>query len=261
LTPLLLSELMKAADRKRHWLSGGYPDGGVLRPAGYPGWQSDYLTLLTQRDLPAWGLPARPQTTMRLLRMLAAVHGQVWNASQIGQSLGLSYKTVNGYLDYLAGAFLIRRLPSWQANIRKRLVKSPKMYWRDSGLLHSVQNVPDAETLLSRPWVGASWEGYVIEQILGTLTSRGAHFDAFYFRTSDQYELDLLLDFGGTILAFEIKLTSHPSPSDMDRLSRTAELAGATRSFLITRTSQVVEDTRRVSCDLPWLLRHLETIR
>ncbi len=257
LTPLLLSELKKAVEVGRHWLCGGYPDGGVLRPGGYPDWQSDYLTLLTQRDLPAWGLSARPQTTIRLLRMLAAVHGQVWNASRIGQSLGLSYQTVNSYLDYLIGAFLIRRLPSWQANIKKRLVKSPKVFWRDTGLLHSVLNASNRENLLSQPWVGASWEGYVIEQVLGALTSRGARFEAFHFQTSDQHELDLVLDLEGRILAFEIKLTSQPSPADMDRLNRTAKMVGATRCFLVSKTSRVVEDERRVSCDLPWLMRHL----
>src|SRR5438132_10316002 len=95
----------------------------------------------TQRDLPNWGLPAKPQRTDRLLRMLAALHGQVWNASQVGQSMGLSYQTVNSYLDYLAGAFLIRRLQPYQANVRKRLVKTPRIYWRDSGLLHALLNV------------------------------------------------------------------------------------------------------------------------
>ena len=85
----------------------------------FPHWQRDYLALLAQRDLPAWGLPAKPQVTQRLLRMIAAVHGQAWNATQMGQSLGLSYHTVNGYLDYLEGAFLVRRLSPWHANVGK----------------------------------------------------------------------------------------------------------------------------------------------
>lgn len=95
LAPFLWTELATTASRERLWLCGGYPDAGVLEPRAYPQWQRDYLTLLVQRDLPNWGLPARPQTTDRLLRMLAALHGQVWNASQVGQSLGLSYQTVN----------------------------------------------------------------------------------------------------------------------------------------------------------------------
>jgi len=173
LTPFLLDELPKAS-LDALWLHGGFPDGGILKPKQFPQWQRDYLSLLTQRDLPNWGLPARPEVTQRLLRMVAAVNGQLWNASQIGQSLGLSYMTVNGYMDYLVGAFLVRRLPSYQTNLRKRLVKRPKYFWRDSGLLHALLNVSDADDLLNQPWVGASWEGFVIDQILGTLARRVA---------------------------------------------------------------------------------------
>jgi predicted AAA+ superfamily ATPase len=120
------------------WHFGGYPDGGVINAARFPEWQRFYLDLLAQRDLPHWGLPARAATTQRLFRMLAAVHGQTWNASQIGKSLGLSYHTVNQYVDFLEQAFLIRRLPAYSANLRKRLVKAPKLYWRDPGLLHAL---------------------------------------------------------------------------------------------------------------------------
>jgi predicted AAA+ superfamily ATPase len=257
LTPFLWSELSGRVSRARLWLYGGYPDGGVLKPGPYPRWQLDYLALLAQRDLPAWGLPANPQTTDRLLRMLAAGHGQVWNASQIGQSLGLSYHTVNHYLDYLVGAFLIRRLQPYQPNIRKRLVKSPKVYWRDSGLLHALHQVFDQRALLAQPWVGASWEGFVIEQVLGELTSRGRTFGAYHFRTSDQYELDLVLDFGRERWAVEVKLTSSPSPADLARLDRTADLIGAARRFLVSQTERSSGDERRGSCNLSGLLERL----
>ena len=145
----------------------------MLGERRFPQWQLDYLTLLTQRDLPNWGLPAVHRTTDRLLRLLAAAHGQEWNASQIGKSLALSYHTVNSYLDYLEGAFLIRRLNAFHGNLRKRLVKRPKVYWRDSGLLHALLNVGDAETLLRQPWVGVSWEGFVIDQALTALQHAG----------------------------------------------------------------------------------------
>jgi predicted AAA+ superfamily ATPase len=257
LTPFLLTELGTKASRDRRWLCGGYPDGGVLTPKRFPAWQMDYLALLTQRDLPAWGLPARPQTTNRLLRMLAALHGQAWNASQVAQSLGLSYQTVNTYLDYLVGAFLIRRLHPYQANIQKRLVKSPKVYYRDSGLLHALLNVPGEKALFSQPWVGASWEGYVIEQALGELSARGRPFDAYYFRTSDQYELDLVLNFGKERWAVEIKLTSSPAPEDMARLDKTADMIKASRRFLISQTLRSSGDNHRISCNLPSFLDHL----
>jgi uncharacterized protein len=257
LTPFLLSELKTKAARERHWLCGGYPDGGVLKPKQYPRWQLDYLMLLAQRDLPNWGLLARPQTTDRMLRMLAATHGQAWNASQLGLSLGLSYQTVNGYLDYLTGAFLVRRLQPYQANIRKRLVKSPKVYWRDSGLLHAILNVTDERTLLAQPWVGASWEGYVIEQALGDLSARGKNVSAYYFRTSDQHEIDLVLDFGKELWAVEVKLTASPRPDDMSRLEKSADMIGASRRFLVSKVTRSSGDDRRASCNLPSFMGHL----
>jgi len=257
LTPFFMTELTTKASREHLWLFGGYPDGGVLEPKQYPRWQLDYLALLSQRDLPSWGLPAKPQTTDRLLRMLAALHGQVWNASQVGQSLGLSYQTVNSYLDYFEGAFLTRRLQPFQANIKKRLVKSPKVYWRDSGLLHALLNVSDERGLLAQPWVGASWEGFVIEQALGEMSSRGRNFNAYYFRTSDQHELDLVLDFGKDRWAVEVKLSSSPGLDDMRQLDKTADMISATRRFLVSQTSRSSDDGRRVSCNLPSFLKHL----
>jgi hypothetical protein len=257
LTTFTLAELGTRAARDRLWFRGGYPEGGVLKAGRYPQWQRDYLTLLAQRDLPSWGLPARPQTTDRLLRMLAALHGQVWNASQVGQSLGLSYHTVNTYLDYLTGAFLIRRLPPYQANIRKRLIKAPKVYWRDSGLLHALLNVPDEQALLAQPFAGASWEGFVIEQAIAGLSARGRQFHAYYFRTSDQQELDLVLDFGRELWAVEVKLSASPGPNDMKRLDQSADLIGATRRFLVSKTRVVAENGRRVSLNLPAFLERI----
>ena len=106
------------------WFKGGYPDGGILQMGQFPVWQQNYLQMLALRDLPVWGMPARPPMIGRFFRMLAAGNGQAWNASQIGKSLGVSYHTVNSYLDYLEEAYLIRRLQPYYINIRKRLVKS-----------------------------------------------------------------------------------------------------------------------------------------
>jgi len=256
LTPFSLSEL-RGVSPERLWSRGGYPDGGVRGGRRYPTWQLDYLTLLAQRDLPAWGLPAKPQTTLRLLRMLAALHGQLWNASQVGQSLGLSYHTVNGYLDYLEGAFLIRRLPPYHANVGKRLVKSPKVYWRDSGLLHALLGGVAEARLPDQPWVAASWEGFVIEQLLAGLAQRDLRFEPYFLRTSDQHEIDLVLDLGGRLWAIEVKLTSNPGADVMRRLNQTADLIGARKRILVSRTARAVATDREVSCSLPWLLGHL----
>jgi predicted AAA+ superfamily ATPase len=259
LTPFLEDELPKVP-LDRLWCRGGYPEGGVRAPARYPRWQQNYLSLLAQRDLPNWGLPAKPQMTQRLLRMLAAVHGQLWNASQIAQSLGLSFQTVNSYMDYLVGAFLIRRLLPYQANLTKRLVKSPKVYWRDSGLLHALLNVADEDDLLGRPWVGASWEGFVIEQVLGALRWHDREVEPFFLRTNDQYEIDLILDFGKSVWAIEVKLTSAPSPGDLARLNKTADLIHADKRILISQTSECLSHAGQISCNLPWFMAHVATL-
>ncbi len=255
LTPFVLDELgRKPLDNL--WLKGGYPDGGVLGP-GFPLWQRDYLDLLTMRDLPGWGLEAKPQVTSRLVRMVAAVHGRRWNASAIGQSLGLSYHTVNSYMDYLVGAFLVRRLDSYRPNLKKRLVKRPKYYWRDSGLLHSILMTETMDELLAKPWVGASWEGFVIAQALDTLSALGRRADPYYFRTSDGYEVDLVLDFGKSVTAVEVKLTTSPSADDVAHLRRTAEMVRADAAYLVSRTPETVEFPGGASCNLPWLLARL----
>ena len=260
MTPFLLDELEDPEIRDRLWFYGGYPDGGVLVPAAFPQWQLDYLSLLVQRDLPAWGLPAKPQLTQRLLRMLAAVHGQSWNASNIGQSLGLNYKTVNGYMDYLEGAFLIRRLPAYHANIRKRLVKTPKVYWRDTGLLHALLHLSHQDELLNQPWVGASWEGFVIKQVLGALRHLGINVEAFYLRTNDQYEIDLILNAPVGLVAIEVKLTSSPSPQDMARLNKIADMIDAKKRILVSQVEQQSGNGVTMSCNLPWLIEYLEEI-
>lgn len=257
LTPLIAAE-QPESHWDALWRFGGYPDGGVLEAARYPDWPRFYLDLLAQRDLPHWGLPAQPGATRRLFRMLAAAHGQIWNASQLGKSLGLSYHTVNQYADFLEGAFLIRRLPAYAANLRKRLIKSPKVYWRDSGLLHVLLDLSAGADLFAQPWVGASWEGWVIEQLLAHLDAHGKPYQAFYLRTSDQYEIDLLLETGGRRWAFEIKLTSSPSPADLAGLARKADWVGAHGHFLISRTSRPVMTEQRGSLNLKtsleWLL-------
>ena len=256
LTPFLLAELAKGS-LARLWLRGGFPDGGVLGGGSFPAWQLDYAALMAQRDLPAWGLPARPQATERLLHMLAAVHGQIWNASALGQSLGLSYHTVNTYLDFLEGAFLVRRLAPWNERVAKRLVKSPKTYLRDSGLLHALLGITVREALLRHPSAGASWEGFVIEQILGHLAARGARFEPFFFRTSDGHEVDLVLQAGRLRVAVEIKLSASVAPDDWSRLDRAADVIGAQHRLLVCQTGTPSGSGTRRVLNLPAALDHL----
>lgn len=240
LAPFALPEL-PARRMDDLWLYGGYPQGGILDPGMFGPWQDSYLKMLVQRDLPAWGLPAKAGTTERLVRMLAALHGQTFNASELGAALALDGKTVAGYCDYLEGAFLIRRLQPYFSNIRKRLVRSPKVFWRDSGLLHALMGVGDMESLFSQPWVGHSWEGFVIEQTLATLAACGRAAQPYFFRTSDGFELDLVLDWGAQRWAIEIKLTSNPSSEMVDRLRKTGAMIGAARHVLVCRTARKIE--------------------
>jgi predicted AAA+ superfamily ATPase len=256
LAPLLCSEL-SAVPLAERWLRGGFPEGGVVGGGRFPQWQADYLSLLAQRDLPVWGLPAKPAVTARLLRMTAAVHGQIWNASQVGQSLGLSYHTVNSYVDFLEGAFLLRRLPPWLPNLKKRLIRSPRVYWRDSGLLHALLGVREAGELLHQPWVGASWEGFVIGQVIESLAARGVVVVPHYFRTTDGYEVDLIFKTGRHLWAVEVKLTSSPAPADFARFNAAADLIGADRRVLVAQVGETVFNGRSGIASLPGLLELL----
>ena len=250
LTPLLASEL-SVEQWDPHWQTGGYPGG----TQAFPNWQQDYLSLMAQGELPDRGLTARPTVTERLFRMLAALHGQPWNASQVGKSLGISYHTANSYVDFLERSYLIRRLPAYTANTRKRLVKSAKVYWRDSGLLHALLGLNG--DLRDQPWVGASWEGWIIEQILGHLQSTGQPHQAHYLRTSDQKEIDLVLEYRGELWALEIKLTSAPDLNDLKRLADTARLINADRIALISRTRDPLPGAKAASLNLAILLDEL----
>lgn len=188
---------------------------------------------------------------------IAAVHGQTLNASQLGKSLDISYKTVKSYLGYLEGAFLIRQLQPYFTNLKKRLVKSPKLYWRDSGLLHSLLNVQNEDNLLSAPWVGASWEGFIIEQVINALKLRDMTFWPYFLRTNDGYEIDLVLDFGKEKWAIEIKLTSAPDLSAIQKLNKAADLIDASRRILISRTTDNIDNGKVVSCNLEWFIKDL----
>lgn len=254
LSPFILPEL--PPDRMDDlWLLGGYPLGGILDEGMFGPWQDSYLQTLVQRDLPDWGLPAKPQVTARLVRMLAALHARTPNFSELGSALSLDGKTVAGYCDYLEGAFLLRRLPPYFANVQKRLVKRPRTFWRDSGLLHCLMGVRDLEQLFAQPWVGHSWEGFVIEQTLATLAAFGKPVQPFFFRTSDGQELDLVLDWGVERWAIEIKLTSDPTTDMIHRLNKTADLIDARRRILVCRTARPIRTDALLVTGLPEWIR------
>ncbi len=249
MAPLLATELPAAA-LDDLWLAGGFPDGGVLGGGRFPKWQRDYLDLLCARDLPEWGMPGKPSESLRLLRMLAALHGQSWNASEVGKSLGLSYHTVNRWTDVLVGAFLVRMLPPMLPNLGKRLTRTPKVWLRDSGLVHALLGVHTFDDLLAQPWVGASYEGFVIEQILGALQGVDRLDYAGYFRTSDGHECDLVVHTRGQVWAVEVKLSTSVNPHDLRSLRKVGQMVGATGLVLVSRDPQKVRVGQEVVTDL-----------
>lgn len=171
-------------------------------------WREAFIRSYLERDIPQLGIRTSATTLRRFWLMLAHHHGQLWNASTLAGSLGLSAPSVRHYLDILESTFMVRVLQPYSANLGKRLVKSPKVYLRDSGLLHALLNLPDHQALLGHPVLGASWEGWVIEQILSQ-SPVGSR--PYFFRTASGNEIDLLLELpGGKLSAIEIKHSASP---------------------------------------------------
>lgn len=218
LSPFLAGEVLPPASAtsgtdlgalQQLWLRGGFPLSFTAdSDAQSFVWRQDFIATLLNRDLRELGVNVPAQTLQRFWRMSAHLHGQLFNASQIGASLGgLSHSTVARYLDALVDTMMLRRLEPHFANVGKRLVKSPKVYVRDSGLLHALLHITDVNTLAGHPIAGASWEGMVLEQICA-LAPAGA--DIGFYRTAAGAELDVVVAWGSRIVAFEIKLSAAP---------------------------------------------------
>jgi predicted AAA+ superfamily ATPase len=191
------------------WVRGGFPDSlQAASPARSMRWRQDFILTYLERDVPQFG-PRIAARSLRLLwTMLAHQQGGMLNVAQLSRSLGVDVKTVQAYLNLLSDLLLLRRLPPWHANLGKRLVKAPKVYVRDSGLVHALLDVQDKEALLSHPVVGGSWEGFCVEQLLSCSPPR---VQGFFYRTSAGAEIDLLLQWpGGELWAIEIKRSLAP---------------------------------------------------
>jgi hypothetical protein len=189
------------------WLRGGFPRSFLAASEEDSlAWREGFIRTFLERDLPQLGISIPSTAIRRFWTMLAHYHGQTWNASELSRSMGLSDKTVRSYLDILSGAFMVRQLQPWFENLGKRQVRSPKIYLRDSGLLHSLLNIPDSQTLFGHPKVGASWEGYAIEQVLSILRPN----EAFFWATHGAAELDLLFFANGKRYGIEVKFSEAP---------------------------------------------------
>jgi len=210
MAPLLLAEVAaRFEDIERLWVRGGFPGSfTAASEAESWRWRQDFVRHFLNVDLAAIGIAVDPPSMGRLWRMLAHLHGQLLNASALSRSLGVSAPTVGRWIDHLVDALVLRRLEPFHANLGKRLVKSPKLYLRDSGLLHALLGVSDADALAGHPGAGASWEGFVIEQVCARLP---AHVPVNFYRTAAGAELDLVIEAGGTRIGIEAKLSSAPT--------------------------------------------------
>jgi predicted AAA+ superfamily ATPase len=209
MAPLLLPEVVRRfADVQTLWLRGGFPNSYTAdSETASVAWRESFIRNLLATDLPALGINVDAELLRRFWRMAAHLHGQLFNASAVAASLGVSQPTVMRWLDHLTQALLLRRLEPYHANLGKRLVKSPKVYVRDSGLLHSLLGIHGVNDLLGHPATGASWEGFCIDQICAALPQ-----DALvsFYRTAAGAELDLVVEFGARKIGFEIKFSSTP---------------------------------------------------
>lgn len=193
---------------RRLWVRGGFPRSFLARSDRESGsWRENFIRTFLERDIPQLGIRIPAMTLRRFWTMIAHYHGQVWNGSEIGASLGIAHTTSRQYLDILTGAFMTRQIAPWFENVGKRVVKSPKVYLRDLGLLHSLLQIKDFKDLEGHPKLGASWEGFVIEQILAKTGQR----DVYFWATHAGAELDLLIIRKGKRWGIEIKHSDAPS--------------------------------------------------
>lgn len=214
LSPFSLAEI-EAANKNisKLWCRGGYPRSFLARSEKDSNqWREAFIQTHLERDIPNLGLRIPASALKRFWQMLSHCHGQLWNASKIAASLGVSATTVRHYLDILQDTFMVRQLQPFHLNIKKRLVKSPKLYLRDSGLLHSLLRIQSQEDILGHPSMGASWEGWVIEQILSYIPGS---WPTFFYRTSGGAEIDLIIQPARKklIIAIEIKYSLDPRPT------------------------------------------------
>jgi len=257
LTPLTYFETLQYSI-STHWFKGGYPKA-FLSPNDYlwQEWHKAYIKTYIETDLRMLGLNASPVMISKLLRMIASIQGSVVNYSILGNALGISSVQVKKYIDFLEHSFIIRRLEPFYINIGKRLVKSPKIYIRDSGILHSLLQIHSYNDLIANPIAGNSWEGYVIEQIISRLNTNCI---PYFYRTQSGAEVDLCLINGNEIITtIEIKLSNNPKISRGN--SETISDLKSKTNFVVTfdKADYQLNEFWKV-CDLQTLYIELEKL-
>jgi uncharacterized protein len=210
-----LAELGASAEN-RLWMRGGFPLSYLAaRDSDSEIWRKNFIQSLLETDFPQWGVKIPSAALLRFWSMLAHYHGQIWNAAEPARALGVSESTARRYLDLLADAYMIRVLQPYHANIAKRQIKSPKIYFRDSGLLHQLLGISTDKALFTHPKAGASWEGFVIEQTLAV----GQPTEAYFWATHQGAEIDLVVRKGGMLLGIECKRIDAPRMTPSIRIA------------------------------------------
>jgi len=205
-----------AAVQSRHWLRGGFPLAYTARTeADSLTWRRQFLQTFLERDLPQLGIRIPAVVLRRFWNMVAHYHGQIWNAAELARALAVNESTVRRYLDLMTGVFMVRQLPPWFENLGKRQVKAPKIYVRDSGLLHTLLGVTSQHDLEHHPKVGASWEGYAVEEVLKALRPD----EAYYWATHNGAEIDLILFKDGRRVGVECKRADAPELTPSMRIA------------------------------------------
>ena len=216
------------------WFRGGFPRAFPdANDRNRQDWLEAYTRAFIERDLPALGIGVSAAQMRTLWTMLAHCNGAIWNASPLAASLGVSYHTVNRYVDILEHTFLVRKLPPFVVNLGKRLVKSPKIYFRDTGLLHYFLGIDSVDRLQAHPARGMSWEAFVIDQLLSAFERAAPGCRPYFWRTAQGDEVDLLIDHGSRLVPFEIKLHSSPGPGDARGLVKCMEALHLPRGYLV----------------------------
>ncbi|MDL1960083.1 MAG: ATP-binding protein [Deltaproteobacteria bacterium] len=235
LTPFLFPEICeRLPDLPTFWLKGGFPDAVMADDMSqWERWQENYIRTFVERDVPRFGVKITAIQMRRFMGMVAHLHGGLINASQLSRSLGVSYHTIQSYLDLLEGHFLIRRLEPFFVNIGKRLVKSPKLYIRDSGMLHHLLGISSERQLLESPKRGSSFEGFIIEQIIALENMRRSGSRFYFFRTHAGAEIDLMIDRGQEKIGFEFKSSMSVNTHDFATLRASIKEGIIARGYVI----------------------------
>ena len=248
-----------AENLRKLWRRGGFPRSYLASSeTDSTGWRSGFIRTFLRRDLPQLGIAIPPTAMRRFWTTLAHYHGQIWNAAKLGRTIGVSDKTARHYLDLLTGAFMVRQLQPWFENTAKRQVKAPKIYIRDTGLLHSLLGIGEDRDLLGHARVGASWEGFAIEQVLSALGQP----DAWFWATHGGGELDLTILARGLRIGFEMKFSEAPKIAASTR--NAAETLALDHLFVVCPTRHTYPVTEKITVlsagDLVGLRERIEAL-